>query len=302
LSFVLINVRYFIRHTTTYHYNQLVFVKPHLLRLCPRSDSWQKLHYFFWDIDPEPVGVSQITDLDGNNLMKFWFTQATEHLKLEVAMEVETYQTNPFDYLVEPWALTLPLDYPSSLFNQLAPYLQPYRFTVDPVAVQLAQEIAHDVNGEILSFLSMLNQRLYENCDYIIRETGEPMPAGITWTSKRGSCRDVTVLFLEVCRAVGLAARFVSGYQEGDLDQEERHLHAWAEVYLPGGGWRGYDPTHGLAVSDRHIALAASALPSYAAPVVGAIAPVKSILESGKLPESQMAAHISIEVHDTQNQ
>nr|WP_245817704.1 transglutaminase family protein [Hydrococcus rivularis] len=81
---------------------------------------------------------------------------------------------------------------------------------------------------------------------------------------------------MEVGRAIGLAARFVSGYQEGDLDKEERDLHAWVEVYLPGAGWRGYDPTHGLAVGDRHIALVASALPAYASPIVGATTPVKS--------------------------
>jgi transglutaminase-like putative cysteine protease len=100
---------------------------------------------------------------------------------------------------------------------------------------------------------------------------------------------------MEVCRAMGLAARFVSGYQEGDLDQDERHLHAWVEVYLPGGGWRGYDPTHGLAIADRHMALVASAVPSYASPIVGAITPVKSAIETGKPPESKMEAHISIQ-------
>jgi transglutaminase-like putative cysteine protease len=84
-----------------------------------------------------------------------------------------------------------------------------------------------------------------------------------------GSCRDFTVLFMEACRAVGLAARFVSGYEEGDSTVLERDLHAWAEVYIPGGGWRGFDPTHGLAVADRHVALVASAFPQFTAPVTG---------------------------------
>lgn len=100
---------------------------------------------------------------------------------------------------------------------------------------------------------------------------------------------------MEICRAIGLATRFVSGYQEGDLDQEKRDLHAWAEVYLPGAGWRAYDPTHGLAVADRHVALAASALPSYAAAVSGSITPVKPFAETGKVSESHIEAHISIQ-------
>jgi transglutaminase-like putative cysteine protease len=135
--------------------------------------------------------------------------------------------------------------------------------------MQLAQELRHDSQNWVVTFLSNLNERLYEECRYIIREEGAPMPASITWSRKEGSCRDLTVLFMEVCRAAGIGARFVSGYQEGDLDSTERHLHAWAEVYLPGAGWRGYDPTHGLAVSDRHIAIAASALPIYTAPITG---------------------------------
>ncbi|MGK7877994.1 MAG: transglutaminase N-terminal domain-containing protein [Xenococcaceae cyanobacterium] len=288
-------MRYHICHTTIYTYNQPVFLNPHLLRLRPRCNGWQKLHSFSLAVDPEPAGVSQITDLDGNNFTKLWFKSSTDQLKLQVTAEVETYKTNPFDYLLESWALKLPIDYSSSLLTQLQPYLQSYSFAPDPVAAQLAQEIYHEVNGETLSFLSTLNQCLYESCEYIIRETGKPLPAGVTWNSKRGSCRDLAVLFMEVCRAVGLGSRFVSGYQEGDSDQEERDLHAWAEVYLPGGGWQGYDPTHGLAVADRHVALAASALPSYAAPVVGTVTPIKSVLEGGKAAESQMQAHISIQ-------
>ncbi len=293
-------MRYYIRHRTIYTYNQPVFLKPHLLRLQPRCDGWQESRSFSLAVEPEPAGVSQIADLDGNHLTQLWFHKATEQLKLQVSVEVETYKTNSFDYLLEPWALKLPIDYPSSLLTQLQPYLQSCSFAPDPVGTQLAQEFFGDVDGDTLSFLSTLNQRIYENCEHIIREDGEPWPAGVTWNFKRGSCRDFVVLFMEVCRAIGLGARFVSGYQEGDVDQKERHLHAWAEVYVPGGGWRGYDPTHGLAVADRHIVLAASALPSYAAPVSGAVTPVKSTLETGKAVESQMEAHISIRRNESQ--
>ncbi len=124
--------------------------------------------------------------------------------------------------------------------------------------------------------LQTLVQRLYKECSYTMREEGMPWEAGVTWRRKQGSCRDLTVLFMEVCRAMGLAARFVSGYEVGDEETSQWELHAWAEVYLPGAGWRGYDPTHGLAVGDRHIALAANPLPQYCAPVKGAVSLVKS--------------------------
>jgi transglutaminase-like putative cysteine protease len=291
-------VLYHISHKTTYTYNQPVFLKPHVLRLRPRCDGWQKLLNFSLTIEPQPTGISQIVDLDGNSIIQVWFTQPTEQLTIEVKSAVETYIDNPFSYLLDSWALKLPFDYPNSLLTQLQPYLQPYGTTYDAIAFQLAHEIASEVNGEIGSFLNTLNQRIYTSCEYLIRETGEPWQPGLTWNFKKGSCRDFSVLFMEVCRAVGLGARFVSGYQEGDLDQEERDLHAWVEVYLPGGGWRGYDPTHGLAIADRHIALVGSANPAYAAPVVGTVTPVRSVIESGQPSKSEMEVHISIKRED----
>ncbi|WP_019498199.1 transglutaminase family protein [Pseudanabaena sp. PCC 6802] len=270
-------MRYKIFHATTYSYAQTVSLLPHMLRLRPRCDIMQKLLHFQLDIDPEPANLSQIVDLDGNAIAQIWFEQPTQYLTVQASSEVETYCDNPFNYLLEPWATRLPIDYPASYLTQLQPYLnsgQAYGQSIgqsicDPIATQLAQELRHDSQDWVVTFLGNLNQRLYEECRYVIREEGAPMPAGLTWSRKEGSCRDLTVLFMEVCRAVGIPARFVSGYQEGDLDSTERHLHAWAEIYLPGAGWRGYDPTHGLAVSDRHIAIAASALPIYTAPITG---------------------------------
>jgi transglutaminase-like putative cysteine protease len=225
-------------------------------------------------VAPTPSQESQVIDLEGNAVIKVWFKQEpTDSLRVQVISQIETHQTNPFNYLLEPWATKLPIDYPSSLSVQLQPYLvgqrSGYAAAIDPVAIQLAQEVADQVDGNITSFLSALNQKIYKSCQQIIRETGEPLSPGVTWAEKSGSCRDFTVLFMEVCRAIGLAARFVSGYQEGDPDSSDRHLHAWAEVYLPGAGWRGFDPTHGSAVADRHIALVANIFPRYAAPISG---------------------------------
>ncbi len=265
---------YQISHITTYKYSQPVTLQPHLVRLRPRSNGWQTLKLFSLQVTPTPISRSQIIDLDGNALIKVWFPpEKTDYLQVQAQSQVETHESNPFNYLMEPWAARLPIDYPASLLLQLQPYLTgqnvSFATSVDPIALQLAQEINHAVSGDTINFLGTLNQRIYETCTYLIRETGTPLSPRITWSEKQGSCRDLTVLFIEVCRSVGLAARFVSGYQEGDLDQNDRHLHAWAEVYLPGAGWRGYDPTHGLAVSDRHIALVASAVSNYAAPISG---------------------------------
>ncbi|MBE9228646.1 transglutaminase family protein [Phormidium sp. LEGE 05292] len=265
---------YHIVHTTTYNYQQAVTLKPHTIRLIPRSDAEQKVHNFSLEIDPKPTGICYNSDLEGNVVLQTWFNEPTKYLEIQVSSQVETLRSNPFDYLLKPFALKLPIDYSVSLLTQLSPYLQrQYPGNVDPIATELAQEILVACSHQTTMFLNKLNLQIYENCEYVIRETGDPLPAGITWKQKSGSCRDFAVLFMEVCRAVGLAARFVSGYQEGDPDQIERDLHAWVEVYLPGAGWRGYDPTHGLAVSDRHIPLVASAFPNYTAPISGSFSP-----------------------------
>jgi transglutaminase-like putative cysteine protease len=289
---------YHITHNTIYSYSARVSLEPHVVRLRPRSDGWQTLRNFSLTVIPEPVGISQITDLEGNTIIKLWFSQElTNYLEIQVSSEVETQQPNPFTYLLEPWALKLPIDYPSSLLLQLQPYLGGNGMNyIDPQAVQLAQEISLKVEGNTVAFITELNQQIYRNCQQLIRDIGAPTPPGITWRQKQGACRDFVVLFMEVCRAVGLAARFVSGYQEGDIDADvedyarraiERHLHAWVEVYLPGAGWRGYDPTHGLAVADRHVALVASVLPSYTAPISGAVSRLGGV-------ESTMKYHLKI--------
>lgn len=295
-------MHYLIHHTTEYSYSEPVILQPHVIRLQSRCDGTQSLRSFDCLITPQPQQQSQIVDLDGNALVKVWFErEPTQSLTIQTTSEVETYRTNPFNYLLEPWAIKLPIDYPASLLAQLQPYLAKQHsgganfFNHD--ILQLAQEVWLAVEGNSTNFLTYLNEQIYKNCQYMIRETGDPLPPEITWRQKAGSCRDFAVLFVEVCRAIGLAARFVSGYQDGGIESRQKpqekpelHLHAWAEVYLPGGGWRGYDPTQGLAVSDRHIVLAASAYPQYTAPVLGSFTP--------GFASSQMKYTLAIDVID----
>lgn len=288
-------MKYQITHTTTYTYSQAVSLKPHELRLRPRCDGAQSLQSFALDVTPNPSQITDIIDLGGNSTVQLRFSdELTDHLEIKVSSTVETYRTNPFAFLLEPWAVQLPIDYPASLLFQVQPYLAG-QFSycsqgIDPVAFQLAQEVYQTVGGNTVSFLTELNQRINQTCQYTFRQTGEPLPAGVTWTQKSGSCRDVAVLFVEVCRAIALPARFVSGYQQGDLDRDDRQLHAWAEVYLPGAGWRGFDPTQGMAVADQHVALVATVSSRDAAPVSG------NFKQEGKAARSQMDYHLTIDL------
>ena len=263
-------MNYEIEHITTYTYDRAVRLAPHTLRLCPRSDAMQTLTKFDLSIEPQPQKISNNIDLDGNNLTIVWFEdRELTSLKITTRSTVTTHLDNPFNFILEPWATHLPIDYPTSISTQLYPYLQAQN--IDPIAYQLAQEIWLESDRNPINFLSILTQTIYRQCRYILREQGEPFPSSITWQQKTGSCRDFSVLFMAACRAVGIAARFVSGYERGDPDSKENHLHAWVEVYLPGAGWRGYDPTHGLAVADTHIALAASTYSHYTTPISGSL-------------------------------
>ncbi len=248
-------MRYQISHSSTYTYEQPAILDPHILRLRPRSDGFQTLEAHQLQVEPEPLGLTQMLDAEGNAIAKcWWLPESTANLTITSTSTVTTHTANPFNYLLEPWATEGPIDYPSSMRTALTPYLEQ---AYAAAAAQLAQEIAVSVNWNTVEFLSALNQCIYDQCHYQERQTGPPWPPDITWNKRTGSCRDFVILFMAACRSVGLAARFVSGYEQGDPAHEQT-LHAWVEVYLPGAGWRGYDPTLGLLVCDRHIALVAS--------------------------------------------
>jgi transglutaminase-like putative cysteine protease len=259
-----------IEHITTYTYDRAVRLAPHTLRLRPRSDVVQTLNKFELIIEPQPQKISESIDLEGNNLLMGWFdNREITSLEITTRSQVTTHRDNPFNFLLEPWAVNLPIDYPSSIFKQLSVYLDAE--PIDPIAYQLAQEIHIESHGDTMTFLGILNQTIYQQCRYLVRETGNPLPPCVTWNEKAGSCRDFSVLFMAACRAIGLAARFVSGYERGDPQQSENYLHAWVEVYLPGAGWRGYDPTHGLVVADTHISLVASPYSHQTMPISGTL-------------------------------
>ncbi len=272
-------MEYQITHHITYSYGSPVSLDVHYIRLRPRCDPYQELTNFNLTINPLPLGRADLIDQDGNGITKIWFEPnlTTQILEITAQSKVITHRVNPFHFLLEPWATHLPIDYPLSQTSSLIPYLQPYlgisgiTSGFDPTAVELAQNILHEKapDGNVINFLVALNQTITNECQHQIRDQGAPYAPGVTWRNRAGACRDFTVLFMECCRSVGLAARFASGYQQGDADSNERHLHGWAEVYLPGAGWLGFDPTQGLLVADQHITLVTTANPALAAPVTG---------------------------------
>ncbi|HEY0793386.1 MAG TPA: transglutaminase family protein [Chthoniobacterales bacterium] len=258
-----------VKHETTFTYSQPVWLQPHVFRLSPRLDGALRLLERQFRVEPEPVQLSPCLDAEGNAVMHAWFSGTTDHLTVFSAFEVETLRANPYDYLLGRSADRLPVKYDDGSSTVLAGYRM--RQYDDEAVPAFATELAAGVGSGTLDFLSALNQRIEESCPRIVREEGPPYPPEQTLALRTGSCRDVALLFVEACRTVGLAARFVSGYQGGSMDdQTPRYMHAWAEVFLPGGGWRGYDPTHGVAIADYHVAVAASRESPDATPIQGA--------------------------------
>jgi transglutaminase-like putative cysteine protease len=256
-----------IRHCLTYRYDQPVFLEPLTVRLIPRQDPSQRLLHHRLEV--EASGRSEGLDADGNASVVLWFDELRERLDLSVEMEVETLRVNPFDWIItDSAAAVLPVSYPSAVARSLGPFLA--QEAMDPTVVAWAASQAAAVNQDTPAFLMALADRIHQGFHHVGRPEGDPIEPAETLACRSGACRDTAMLYVAACRSLGLAARFVSGYSmHHPPEVSEQELHAWAEVYLPGAGWRAYDPSLGLAVADGHVALAVAPDHRLAAPVSG---------------------------------
>lgn len=262
-------MRYQVRHTTRFRYSEPVFLEPHTSRLRPRCDSAQRLTRYRLDFDPEPSVLSETKDAEDNDVTHAWFAGMTAALTVRSEFEVETLCDNPFQYLLlDEAAMRVPVTYPDAIRAQLEAALAPVGSTSDRLQA-FVQPVVAQANGKTLPFLTALTGKIRDTHSVVVREHGDPLEPEETLRRREGACRDLATLFTGCCRSLGIATRFVSGYQDAGQDSESNHMHAWAEVYLPGAGWRGYDPSQGLAVANRHIAVAASAVPPLATPLCG---------------------------------
>jgi transglutaminase-like putative cysteine protease len=255
-----------IRHHTVYRYSRPVQLGPQLLRFHPRDDGAQRVVDHQISISPTPIGRNDHLDLEGNRVTQVWFDGETDRFKVEVNLQVETLRNNALDFILAPEAVMLPIGHvPDDAFARA--YLE--RIDTDDAVTAFAAELSLSVKRDTLSYLDRLNRHLFADFAHVIRERGEPQSPALTLQTRRGACRDLSVLFVDCCRAERIPARFASGYQKGDDRRKRRYLHAWPEVYLLGAGWRAFDPTHGEAVADSHVTIAAAAHPRDTMPVTG---------------------------------
>ena len=271
--------RYEIVHETRFAYSEPVTLDQLIVRLQPRTDVHQRLVRFAVELDPLPSRHTTALDLHGNVRHWFWFERSHTQLALTTRSVVDCFCENPFDFIiVDPGVERVPATYQQPVRDATRHYRD--RGEAHPAVDRLVGELLAEHEGATVPFLLGLATRIHRDVKQTVRPRGEPWSPDETLERGAGACRDTAVLFMDAARAAGLAARFVSGYAYDALDPERRELHAWAEVYLPGAGWRGFDPAVGLATANRHVAVAASPTPGYAAPTSGTFTapPVESSL------------------------
>tara|TARA_R110000796_G_scaffold88986_2_gene192441 strand:+ start:45467 stop:48796 length:3330 start_codon:yes stop_codon:yes gene_type:complete len=277
-------IRVALKHSTRYDFDKAVAVAAHHIRLKPAPHCRTPIDAYSLKIEGGEHFINWQQDPFGNHVARVVFPEKIDHLYVDVELIVPMTVVNPFDFFVEDYAEKIPFEYPKALRKELGPYLE-----AEPPGPLLKAWLA-TISREpkvVADFLVSINQRLSQDIEYLIRMEPGVQSAEETLTLQRGSCRDSAWLLVEIFRHLGLAARFVSGYLiqltadvkaldgPSGTEVDFTDLHAWTEVFIPGAGWIGLDPTSGLFAGEGHIPLAATPEPSSAAPITGASEPCK---------------------------
>jgi uncharacterized protein (DUF2126 family)/transglutaminase-like putative cysteine protease len=275
-------IRVALRHRTTYAFDRPVNVSPHEIRLRPAPHCRTPILSYSLRVEPAQHFLNWQQDPYGNWVARLVFTERANKLEILVDLVADMTVINPFDFFVEPYAEAFPFVYAPALAKELIPFLE-----TAPLGPRLGAWLkcfraSITPTEQTVPMLVRLNQQLQSEIRYLVRMEPGIQPPDQTLEEACGSCRDTGWLLVQILRHLGLAARFASGYLiqlVADVksldgppgpDRDFTDLHAWAEVYLPGAGWIGFDPTSGLLAGEGHIPLACTADPGNAAPVIGA--------------------------------
>jgi len=275
--------RYKILHRTYYNFSGQVQLEPHALRLRPREGHELRIESSSLEITPTAT-LRWHRDAEDNSVAIATFATPTEQLVIESNVMIQQFNQAPLDFLLADYATTFPFTYTVEDRALLAPYMQPSDPNINRSLNDWVAALSPPGEGiQTYAILQRLCRQIQQAMTYCIREEPGVQTAEQTLSSKTGSCRDFANLFLEAARCLGLAARFVSGYLHAPPSTVDfGATHAWAEVYLPGAGWKGFDPTIGEIAGTDHIAVAVARLPESVPPIAGSfIGPPGANLDVG---------------------
>lgn len=262
-------MRWKIEHTLSYHYSRPVSLDAQTIRMKPRFDTRQQLIDYNIVFYPQPDQITHYTDIENNILTTAWFKEEYEELRITTCSDIEVNESNPYEFIiVEPSLTVLPLVYPEPEGALIGCYTSLDKNPSETLK-SFIRPILLEAQNQTVPFLSGLAMTIFKSFTRAKRKSGAPWEPDKVIKTARGACRDFALLYVITCRSLGLAARFVSGYYVPYNKKNRPELHAWAEVYLPGAGWLGYDPSLGLAVTSRHITLVASYDPALTLPASG---------------------------------
>ena len=262
--------RLHICHTTTYTYSHAVDLLPHTVRMRPREGHDVRIESSRLETTP-PSTVHWHRDVYDNSVARMTFLDPTAELSIHGEVVIEHYDELPLDFLVAESAVNFPFRYDPAERVDLLPYTTA-AFPEDNESIdKWLRHFWHP--GEMVEtyvLLDTLNKAIAHNLTYTRREEPGVQAPAATQAQQSGSCRDFATLFMESCRYIGLAARFVSGYLYCPATEVgSGSTHAWCEVYLPGAGWKGFDSTTGEIVGNQHIAVSVHRHPEAVPPVAG---------------------------------
>lgn len=268
-------LRISIEHSNHYRYTRPVELTKHRLMLRPAESHGLNILESSLEISP----VHQISwehDVFDNSVAHLNFTEKTDELIITSRYELEQFNLNPFDFVMEIYTNDLPFAYQGDDAVDLLPFMQP-QFPQAEAEVRDWLRPFLDVKGrgKTLDFLLATNSAIAEQFGYGRREEAGTQSPAETLKLRTGTCRDFALLFMEIARHMGLAARYVSGYLCGSAEDEaapemaDNSTHAWTEIYLPGAGWKGFDPTSGILAAGYHVRVAATRNPAQATPIRG---------------------------------
>ena len=262
--------RYKILHRTCYNFSAAVRLDPHTLLIRPREGHELRIESSILKITP-PATLRWHRDVEDNSVAIATFDSLTSQLLIESEVIIQQYNRAPLDFLVADYAMNYPFSYTPEDRVVLAPYMNlAMRNSGDTLDQWLANSWRLDDQIQTYALLQRISTQICNGLSYLRREEPGVQTATETLSYGTGSCRDFANLFVEAARRLGLAARFVSGYHHAPPSTVDfGSTHAWAEVYLPGAGWKGFDPTLDEVAGTNHIAVAVAKLPESVPPIAG---------------------------------